>query len=167
LKKQIKLFKRYQQMYEYHKPSSLTMKKLSLFSVFILTFFSCSQTTEQEDKTAITTLLNLQEKAWSNHDIEGFMEGYWKSDSLKFYGASGLTYGWNKTLANYKKRYPSKDHTGTLNFKINDITKIQEESYFVMGEYHLIRTVGNADGIFMIIFKKIEGEWKIVADTSS
>ncbi|TFG89432.1 MAG: DUF4440 domain-containing protein, partial [Candidatus Atribacteria bacterium] len=26
--------------------------------------------------------------------------------------------------------------------------------------------VGNADGIFMIIFKKIKGEWKIIADTS-
>lgn len=143
------------------------MKKLTVLFVFILIISSCSQTTEQEDKSAIIALLNLQQKAWSNHDIEGFMEGYWKSDSLKFYGASGLTYGWDKTLANYKKRYPSKEHTGTLNFKINDITKIQEESYFVMGEYHLTRTVGNADGIFMVIFKKINDEWKIVADTSS
>jgi len=143
------------------------MKKLSILFILTLILSSCSQTTEQEDKTAIIALLNLQQKAWSNHDIEGFMEGYWKSDSLKFYGGSGLTYGWDKTLANYKKRYPSKEHTGTLNFKINDITKIQEESYFVMGEYHLTRTVGNADGIFMIIFKKIDDKWKIVADTSS
>ncbi len=36
-----------------------------------------------------------------------------------------------------------------------------------MGEYHLKRNVGNATGIFMIIFKRIEGEWKIIADTSS
>ena len=94
------------------------------------------------------------------------MEGYWKNDSLKFYGSSGLTYGWDKTLANYKKGYPTKNETGTLNFKINDISKINEDSFFVMGEYHLKRTVGDADGVFMIIFKKINGEWRIIADTS-
>jgi len=94
------------------------------------------------------------------------MEGYWKSDSLKFFGSSGLKYGWQSTLNGYKKRYPTKDHTGTLRFKINDISQINSASYFVMGEYHLVRNIGNADGVFMIIFKKINGEWKIIADTS-
>jgi hypothetical protein len=36
-----------------------------------------------------------------------------------------------------------------------------------MGEYFLSRKVGDANGIFMILFKKIDGEWKIIADTSS
>jgi len=35
-----------------------------------------------------------------------------------------------------------------------------------MGEFFLTRTVGNANGVFMIIFKKIDGKWKIIADTS-
>ena len=141
------------------------IRKLFLiaFAVFLV---SCSQTNEQQDKEAILSLLKTQEQAWNNYDLEGFMQGYWKSDSLKFYGGSGLTYGWDQTLANYHKRYPSKDHTGTLRFVINDVTKIQDESYYVMGEYHLTRNVGDASGIFMIILKKINGEWKIVADTS-
>jgi len=155
------------------------MKKLSLFnrnsnqmirklSILVLAFliFSCSQTNEQADKETILAILKTQEQAWSSYDLEGFMDGYWKSDSLKFYGASGLTYGWEQTLANYHKKYPSKDHTGTLKFVINDVTKIEDESYYVMGEYHLTRKVGDANGIFMIIFRKIDGEWKIVADTS-
>ena len=126
--------------------------------------YSC--TTEQEDKNAIIKVMKSQEEAWSNHDLEGFMNGYWKSDSLKFYGSSGLTAGWKKTLANYKRGYPTKAHSGSLNFKINDISRIDESSYFVMGEYHLVRKMGNADGIFMIIFKLIDGKWKIIADTS-
>ena len=77
-----------------------------------------------------------------------------------------LTYGWDKTLANYKKGYPTKDHSGTLTIKIKDISKINNESYFVMGEYYLKRNIGDANGVFMIIFKKINGEWKIIADTS-
>ena len=142
------------------------MKKTILLLSISMFMFSCSKDTEQEDKDAILSIMKVQEKAWSNHDLEGFMQGYWKNDSLKFYGSSGLTYGWDKTLANYKKGYPTKDHSGTLAFKINDISKINNDSYFVMGEYYLTRSVGDANGVFMIIFKKINGEWKIIADTS-
>lgn len=138
-----------------------------LYLIFIFLIFSCqTENTQVQDKLDILSVMKMQEKAWSNNDLEGFMQGYWKNDSLKFYGSNGLTFGWNKTLANYKKRYPTKDHSGTLSFTIDDISKIENESYFVMGQYHLKRNVGDANGVFMIIFKKIDGKWKIVADMS-
>ena len=155
------------------------MKKL-LFLVSITCVLSCSsqvsndtnnkteviQTTEAEDKAAIISVMKLQEAAWSENDLEGFMKGYWKSDSLKFYGSKGLTRGWQQTLDNYKKGYPSKEHSGTLNFTVEDISKIEDGNYWVMGQYYLKRSVGDANGVFIIIFKKIDGEWKIVADMS-
>ena len=141
--------------------------KLFISTLLIcLVFNSCSTSSIEKDKKIILSIMKSQEKAWSKNNIEAFMEGYWKSDSLKFFGSSGLKYGWQSTLNGYKKRYPTKDHTGTLRFKINDISQINSASYFVMGEYHLVRNIGNADGVFMIIFKKINGEWKIIADTS-
>jgi len=143
------------------------MKKLLVLLFAFTVFYSCNRSTnEAQDKKEILTLINAQEKAWSKHDLEGFMKGYWKSDSLKFYGRNGITYGWDKTLANYKKGYPTPAHSGTLKFKVNDISRIEKESYYVMGEYHLTRTIGDANGVFMIIFRKINGKWKIVADTS-
>lgn len=117
-------------------------------------------------EASIRLVLEKQVTAWNKHDLEGFMDGYWKSDQLKFYGASGLTLGWDQTLANYKKRYPTKRESGTLNFVINDISIIEGNNYWVMGEYHLKREIGDAEGIFIIIFKQINGEWKIVADMS-
>ena len=142
------------------------MKKLLLL-LFVMGLFSCyAQTTIAEDKEAILSVMKTQENAWSDNDLEGFMQGYWKSDSLKFYGRGGLTRGWQQTLDNYKKRYPTKDHSGTLTFTIDDISKVDEGSYWVMGQYHLKRSVGDANGVFLIIFKKINGEWKIVADMS-
>ena len=125
-----------------------------------------SSTDNVSAEAGIRLVLEQQEKAWKNQDLEGVMEGYWKSDQLKFYGSNGLTLGWNKTLANYKKGYPSIAESGTLNFVINDISKIENDSYWVMGEYHLKREIGNAEGVFMIIFKLIDNEWKIVADMS-
>jgi hypothetical protein len=142
------------------------MQKIAV--IVFLMFLSCSGSvsTEAEDKEEILTVMNAQQSAWTNGDLVGFMEGYWKNDSLKFYGANGVTIGWDNTLANYKKRYPSKAHFGELDFKINTISKINDESYYVMGEYFLKRPIGDANGIFMIIFKKIDGQWKIIADTS-
>ncbi len=137
---------------------------LLLFS--LLLFTSCNTTTVNEDEVAIKKVMSDQQMAWNNYDLEGFMQGYWKSEELKFYGSNGVTYGWDNTLTRYKTAYPSKEHTGALKFVLNDISKIDNVSYYVMGEYHLERSVGNADGIFMIIFKKIDGQWKIIADTS-
>ena len=151
------------------------------FIFLILIVFSCqseikevavSNTSEEniknleKDITGIKELMSTQEIAWNNHDLEGFMDGYWQDDNLKFYGSNGLTKGWKNTLANYKKGYPTKAESGTLRFVINDISKIENDNYWVMGEYHLTRPVGNANGVFMIIFKKINGQWKIVADMS-
>jgi hypothetical protein len=142
------------------------MKKLIFLFLLNSTIFCTAQTQTSQDKEAILSVMALQETAWNNHDLEGFMEGYWKNDSLKFYGGSGLTKGWENTLNNYKKGYPTKDESGFLKFVINDVSKIEDHTYWVMGEYHLTRDVGNANGVFIIIFKKINGEWKIIADMS-
>ncbi|MEP1490208.1 MAG: nuclear transport factor 2 family protein [Algibacter sp.] len=142
------------------------MKKLLFIACLFTICFCHAQSNEAADKKAIQTVLKKQRIAWSKGNIDAFMEGYWKSDSLKFYGSSGLTSGWHNTLEKYEKGYPTIKDMGVLNFKINDISKISDDSYYVMGEYHLKRTIGNANGIFMIIFKKINGKWKIIADTS-
>ena len=119
-----------------------------------------------QDKAAILKVMKKQQIAWSNNDLEGFMQGYVNSDSLKFYGKSGLTKGWQQTLDNYKKGYPTKEQSGTLTFTINDISNIETNSYWVMGEYFLSREIADAKGVFMVIFKNINGSWKIVADMS-
>lgn len=144
---------------------------MRFLSIFLLTaslmLTGCNKPlTQKDDKEDILAIMKAQEEAWSNHDLEGFMQGYWKNDSLKFYGSRGLTYGWDQTLANYKKGYPTPNESGTLSFTINDISLAVDGAYWVMGQYHLKRHAGDADGIFMIIFKKIDGEWKIVADMS-
>lgn len=141
------------------------MKKLLLL-IFLITTLNAVSQNESADKEAILSVLKIQENAWNQNDLEGFMQGYWKSDSLKFYGSKGITSGWQKTLVNYKKGYPSKEYTGKLSFTIETITKIEDNSYYVMGQFHLVRDAGNANGVFLIIFRKIEGEWKIIADLS-
>lgn len=82
--------------------------KSNLNNIFTLTFFFLTATMSfaqlhTTDSLAIVTVMKDQENAWNKADIEGFMEGYWKSDSLRFIGSKGITYGWKATIDNYKK----------------------------------------------------------------
>ena len=75
--------------------------------------FGCNEKGDDlKDMEEIRQILDNQQKSWSDGDIEGFMSGYWKNDSLKFYSGSKLSKGWQNTLDNYKLRYPTKSHTG-------------------------------------------------------
>lgn len=121
----------------------------------------------QDGATGIRKLLEQQTKAWNKGDIEGFMQTYWKSDSLLFIGKSGITKGWNQTLANYKKAYPGKEAMGTLTFDIIKITMLTPADSFVVGKWTLTRMAGNLSGHYTLLLKKIKGEWKIIADHSS
>ncbi len=136
--------------------------------VLLLFVFSCKTTkpTAADDIAAIRNILTEQRKAWSENDIDAFMKGYLQSDELLFFSGGKITKGYNTTLANYKRNYPTKEHTGELKFEIANITKISDDAYWVMGSYFLTREVGDANGTFMIIFKRINGEWKIIGDSS-
>lgn len=138
-----------------------------LFVLVTTLLFSCaSKSTIEQDHKEIMAILKKQQEDWSQNNLEGFMDGYWKSDSLFFYSNAKLNSGWQNTINSYKKNYPDASYSGTLNFDIVKISPISDNAHFVMGAYHLTREVGNASGTFMIIFKKIDGEWKIIADSS-
>ncbi|MBC5773273.1 nuclear transport factor 2 family protein [Pontibacter sp. KCTC 32443] len=156
-------------------------------SLFILAAFaapvilgSC-QTTKPVATTTQQTITNtesiaqvkqvLQEQAanWSAGDLEGYMQGYWKSDSLLFIGKSGLTYGWQQTLDNYKRSYPDVSAMGKLTFDLKEVRPLSEENILVVGKWHLQReeAKGNLEGHFSVIFQRFSDGWKILADHSS
>ena len=129
-----------------------------------LLFAFTTQNSADSDKERILEILNEQEEAWNNGDIESFMKAYWKSEELKFYSSNGLTTGWEETKENYYKRYPSKEDMGQLTFGVTGLDKVNEDSYFLMGTYSLLRKNDNPTGIFTLIWSRINGQWKIVAD---
>lgn len=141
------------------------MKQFFIAVLLLLAVHAGAQT---KDVQTILSILDTQTKSWNSGDLENFMKGYWKSDSLMFIGKSGVTYGYNNTLENYKKGYPTRDAMGILKFTILKVEKISAAAYFVVGKWHLTREkVGNVEGHYTLLFKKIKREWVIVADHSS
>lgn len=140
-------------------------KKLFLTFLLFLSIFVINA--QSKDEISIRTILKEQTIAWNNGDREIFMKGYWQSDSLMFIGKSGITYGWQKTLDNYKKRYPDTASMGKLNFDLLTIKRLSANYFFVVGNWHLARSIGDIGGTFTLLFRKIKKIWVIVADHSS
>lgn len=140
------------------------MRKLLFYFLFFQLTFSFAQ---NKDEQTIRNMLDRQTKDWNRGDISAFMKGYWESDSLMFIGKNGVTYGFQTTLNNYKKNYPDVTAMGQLQFQILQVKPLGNSHYFVLGKWMLKRTIGDLSGHYTLLFKKIKGEWLIVADHSS
>lgn len=140
------------------------MKTFLLITAIV---FSSASFSQSNNETTIRKILNDQTGAWNRGDIESFMKGYWKNDSLMFIGKSGINWGWQKTLNNYKKSYPDTTAMGKLSFDIILVKKLSPEYYYVVGKWMLNRSIGDLSGYYNLVFKKINGQWLIIADHSS
>jgi ketosteroid isomerase-like protein len=143
---------------------SLDMKR----ACFVVLLFAAANANAQKGaEGAIRQLLHDQTAAWNAGSLEGFMHGYWKSDSLTFIGKSGITHGWQQTLDNYKKSYPDTAAMGTLTFDILEVKKLSGAYYYVTGRWQLKRAADAPSGYFTLLLRQLKGGWKIVSDHSS
>ncbi len=144
--------------------------RIPLFASIVL-IISCQSPRSEDQPSAadiadIRSVLGRQVNAWNEGNIDGFMEGYWKSDSLLFIG-SKITYGWDSTLVRYKKSYPDKAAMGQLRFDIMRVDFVSKDSYLVTGRYTLMRANDQPTGIFTLLVKRINAEWVVVYDHTS
>ena len=140
------------------------MKSVLLFFFMLPVLYSFAQSTEE---SAIRQTLGEQVQAWNEGNIGRFMKTYWENDSLLFIGKSGITYGWQNTLNNYKRNYPDTIAMGKLSYNILKISRLSPEYFYVVGKFHLQRSIGDLNGHYDLLFRKINGRWVIIADHSS
>jgi ketosteroid isomerase-like protein len=133
----------------------------------LLTLTALYTQAQSRDELAIRAAMNDQLSAWNAGNIERYMDTYWKNDSLMFIGKSGITYGWQNTLNNYKKGYPDTTAMGKLGFDIIQAKRLSVMYFSITGRWNLTRSIGNVGGYFTLLFKKIKNKWVIVSDHSS
>jgi uncharacterized protein (TIGR02246 family) len=120
-----------------------------------------------QNEHPVRKLLQQQTEAWNKGDLEAFMQTYWQSDSLMFVSKNGVTRGWKNTLENYKKNYPNAEAMGKLSFDLIEVKSLSPQYYLVVGKWMLAKTVGDFNGYYTLLIRKIKGEWKIISDHSS
>lgn len=149
------------------------MKKLvqKIFTILLtILVFSCSGTKPSTNSCFdIYNLMQQQEDSWNYGSIDDFMNIYWKNDSLIFIGKSGINYGWDKTIKNYKNSYKTKEQMGTLKFKNIICNPINDSTNIVTGKWSLKRndSIGNLSGFYSLLWIKKQTGWKITYDHTS
>ncbi|MBX3265974.1 MAG: DUF4440 domain-containing protein [Acidobacteria bacterium] len=121
---------------------------------------------ESKAQTAIRKVMEDQAAAWNRGDIEGFMQGYWKSEKLTFV-SSRVTRGWQQTLDNYKRSYDTREKMGTLTFSDLEITLLSKDAALVLGSWSLKRANDAPGGKFTLIFRRFKEGWRVVHDHTS
>ncbi|HVO64059.1 MAG TPA: nuclear transport factor 2 family protein [Terriglobales bacterium] len=146
------------------------MKRTALItSLFLLlaTTISVAKKTSAED--AIRSVLNAQVEAWNSHDLEKFMQGYWRSPELTFFSGGQVSHGWDEALERYRTRYQGESHEmGKLEFANLNVLPLSANAALVRGEWHLTTLdEKNPHGLFTLIFRKFAEGWKIIHDHTS
>jgi uncharacterized protein (TIGR02246 family) len=116
---------------------------------------------------AVRAVLDAQRDAWNRGDIEGYMDGYARSEDTVFVSGDNVNRGWQTVLDRYKKNYNSREKMGTLTFSDIEITPIGNDAAIVLGRWHLQRAKDEPHGRFTLIFRKTKQGWKIVHDHTS
>ena len=142
------------------------MKKLIIFA-FIVCLPALAAAQNGAPAKAILKVMDDQAAAWNRGDLEAYMQGYWKSDKLKFVSGDRITYGWQATLDNYRKKYGTRGLMGTLTFTDVEITVLSHDAAFVVGSWALMREKDAPRGKFTLLFRKLKYGWRIVTDHSS
>jgi len=119
------------------------------------------------DEAAILSLLEAQDTAWNQGDIEGFMAGYLRSPDLRFASGGNITRGWDETVARYKARYGTGAEMGTLTTTDHEIEILSADAAIAHGKWQLDWQGEQPWGLYTLVLRKTGGEWRIVSDTTT
>ena len=150
----------------------MNSQSLRLLASIVL-FGVCHSTLAAETPAtaAARSVLAAQNEAWNRGDLEGFMQGYWKNDEVRFAGGDSFRNGWLATLNSYRKVYPDAAAMGKLNFDLLEVREIGPEIVYAFGKWRLARANEAPEkaphGLFTLILERKDGAWVITRDHSS
>lgn len=147
---------------------SLVAGALFLFAAACATAPNALTSEQQTAEAAtITALLKAQDAAWNAGDIDGFMNGYWPSEALRFASGGDVVRGYDATLARYKARYPGREGMGELTTADYEIDVVSHDAAIAHGRWNVVTSAGGSTGLYTLVLRKLDGQWLIVSDTTT
>jgi ketosteroid isomerase-like protein len=121
----------------------------------------------EKDVAAVRAVLDAQAAAWNRGEIEGYMNGYERSEQTTFVSGDQLTRGWQTVFDRYKKNYDSREKMGTLAFSELEVKPLSEFYIMVTGRWQLTRAQDTPHGRFTLVFRRTLQGWRIIHDHTS
>jgi ketosteroid isomerase-like protein len=104
---------------------------------------------------------------WNAHDIEHYMDTYWKSPDLLVVVEGEQIIGWGEMLAAYQRGFPDRKEMGIVTLQRVRLQQISPEFYLALSWYTFTRNTKNSYCTDTMIFRKLPEGWKIITSHAS
>jgi uncharacterized protein (TIGR02246 family) len=142
------------------------MKKVIALA-FLTMAAGISGAAADDSANQIRTVMAAQVTAWNRGDIEGFMDGYARSNTTEFVSGDRLTRGWQTVRDRYRKKYTTREKMGRLTFSDIKVSLLGADAALVVGRWQLAGPKDKPHGIFTLLFRRTSAGWRIVHDHTS
>jgi uncharacterized protein (TIGR02246 family) len=123
-----------------------------------------TQGTPQADDREIYGVINQMVALWNAHDIEHYMELFWKSDNLLVVSDGEQILGWNNLLATYQRSYPNRNEMAILTLERVKIQSLGPDLALALTWWTVQCAGRNSYCTDTSVFRKFADGWKVVTD---
>jgi ketosteroid isomerase-like protein len=134
---------------------------------FVATAALAGPSRHDPETGAIRQVLANQMDAWNRGDIPAYMDGYARSDTLRFASGGRVRTGWQAALDAYLAGYPDRAAMGTLSFEDLDVRLLSDSHALVFGRWRLTRDEDEPWGLFTLLMERRPEGWRITHDHTS
>jgi beta-aspartyl-peptidase (threonine type) len=137
-----------------------------------LALSACRTGEPASDDGAIRALLARQVERWNAGDLTGFMDGYERSERLRFHSGGEVHTGWQTMLDRYRHRYGSdRAGMGLLTFSELQVETLAADAALAHGRWRVTGAAAahgaELSGLFTLVLRKGSDGWKIRYDHTS
>jgi ketosteroid isomerase-like protein len=118
----------------------------------------------QTDDQEIYGVINQMVALWNAHDIEHYMESFWKSANLLIVSDGEQIIGWNNLLATYQRSYPDRRDMAICSVERVKIQSLGPDLALALSWWTVRTGSRNSYSTDTAIFRKFPDGWKVVAD---
>jgi beta-aspartyl-peptidase (threonine type) len=161
--------------YQLQEPDVMKLKPFWIPSlVLAIASGSMARAVRAADETsdavqAVRAVLDRQVIDWNRGDLDGFLNGYWRSSKVVFQSGGQRLDGWEAMRDRYRRRYQTGRRTmGRLEFLALEVESLGPEAALARGRWRLTMPDGSKPGgLFIVVFRKLPEGWKIIHDHTS
>jgi uncharacterized protein (TIGR02246 family) len=119
---------------------------------------------EQAETQAIQRLLQDMYAQWNQHDIDGFMTFFWRSDELVAVIDSEVFHGWNALYRSYEKGYSDRNAMGLVSLTRVEVKLLRPDLAAVITWWTLEYTPHHTEviGTCTMNLQKFPDGWRII-----
>lgn len=122
---------------------------------------------QEKMQFVIQTVLSSHQAAWNSGDIDGLLDGYTKTDALRYASGGDVLRGFSAVRQRFMSAYPDRAAMGTLSFSDIEVEQFTDSDAIAFGRWRIERASAQMSGLFTLQFCKSDGHWLIATDHTS